>query len=47
VRQGGTVLVDALHKISAKSAASSINTLFPIPLIEIQQNPKLKQNPGY
>lgn len=47
VRQGGTVLVDALHKISAKSAASSKNTLFPIPLIEIQQNAKLKQNPGY
>ncbi|WP_428330054.1 RagB/SusD family nutrient uptake outer membrane protein [Mucilaginibacter sp.] len=47
VRQGGTVLVDALHKIPAKSAASSKNTLFPIPLIEIQQNPKLKQNPGY
>ena len=47
VRQGGTVLVDALHKIPAKSAASSTNTLFPIPLIEIQQNAKLKQNPGY
>jgi hypothetical protein len=47
VRQGGTVLVDALHKISAKSAATSKNTLFPIPLVEIQQNAKLKQNPGY
>jgi hypothetical protein len=47
VRRGGTVLVDALHKIPAKSAASSTNTLFPIPLVEIQQNPKLKQNPGY
>jgi len=47
VRQGGTALVDALHKVAAKSAASSKNTLFPIPLIEIQQNPKLKQNPGY
>ncbi len=47
VRQGGTVLVDALHKISAKSAATSKNTLFPIPLVEIQQNSKLKQNPGY
>lgn len=47
VRQGGTVLVDALHKIPAKSAASSKNTLFPIPLVEIQLNPKLTQNPGY
>ena len=47
VRQGGTVLVDALHKVAAKSAASSTNTLFPIPLVEIQENPKLKQNPGY
>jgi hypothetical protein len=47
VRQGGTTLVDALHKIPSKSAASSKNTLYPIPLIEIQQNPKLKQNPGY
>jgi hypothetical protein len=47
VRQGGTVLVDALHKIPVKSAASAKNTLFPIPLVEIQTNPKLKQNPGY
>lgn len=47
VRQGGTALVDALHKIPAKSAASSKNTLFPIPLVEIQLNPKLTQNPGY
>ncbi len=47
VRQGGTVLVDALHKIPAKSAASSKNTLFPIPLVETQLNPKLTQNPGY
>jgi len=47
VRQGGTVLVDALHTIPAKSAASSKNTLFPIPLVETQLNPKLTQNPGY
>jgi hypothetical protein len=47
VRQGGTVLVDALHTIPAKSAASAKNTLFPIPLIEIQLNPRLAQNPGY
>ena len=47
VRQGGTVLVDALHKIPAKSAASAKNNLFPIPLVEIQTDPKLTQNPGY
>ncbi|MFI5138619.1 MAG: RagB/SusD family nutrient uptake outer membrane protein [Sphingobacteriales bacterium] len=47
VRQGGTVLVDALHTLPAKSAASSKNTLFPIPLVEIQLNPKLTQNTGY
>jgi len=47
VRQGGTALVDALHKLPAKSAASSKNTLFPIPLVDIQINPKLTQNPGY
>jgi hypothetical protein len=47
VRRGGTVLIDALHKIPAKSAASAKNTLFPIPLVETQLNPKLTQNPGY
>ncbi|HWZ04766.1 MAG TPA: RagB/SusD family nutrient uptake outer membrane protein, partial [Mucilaginibacter sp.] len=46
-RRGGTALVDALHKYPAKSAASSKNTLFPIPQVEIQLNPKLTQNPGY
>jgi hypothetical protein len=47
VRQGGTTLVDALHKIPAKSAASAKNTLFPIPLVEVQLNSKLTQNLGY
>ena len=47
VRQGGTVLVDALHKLPAKSAASAKNNLFPIPLVEVQLDPKLNQNPGY
>ncbi|MBB3054625.1 RagB/SusD family nutrient uptake outer membrane protein [Mucilaginibacter gotjawali] len=47
VRRGGTTLVDALHKYPAKAAASSKNTLFPIPQVEIQLNPKLTQNPGY
>jgi hypothetical protein len=47
VRQGGTVLVDALHKYTAKAAASSKNNLFPIPQVEIQIDPKLTQNTGY
>lgn len=47
VRQGGTVLVDALHKLPPKSAASAKNNLFPIPLVEVQLDPKLTQNPGY
>ncbi|MBL4677561.1 MAG: RagB/SusD family nutrient uptake outer membrane protein [Mucilaginibacter sp.] len=47
VRRGGTYLVDALHTLPAKSAASDKNKLYPIPLIELQQNPKLTQNPGY
>ncbi|PUZ26476.1 RagB/SusD family nutrient uptake outer membrane protein [Chitinophaga parva] len=47
VRQGGHTLVDALHKIAAKSAASDKDTLFPIPLQEIQLNPLLTQNPGW
>lgn len=47
VRQGGTVLVDALHKLPAKSAAGDKNKLFPIPLVEIQLNSQLTQNPGY
>jgi hypothetical protein len=47
VRQGGNTLVNALHTIPAKSAASSKNTLFPIPLVEIQTDPLLTQNPGY
>jgi hypothetical protein len=47
VRRGGTYLVDALHTLPAKSAASAKNNLYPIPLVEIQQNPLLTQNPGY
>ncbi|WCT14685.1 RagB/SusD family nutrient uptake outer membrane protein [Mucilaginibacter jinjuensis] len=47
VRQGETALLTAVHKLPAKSAASSKNILFPIPLVEVQLNPLLKQNPGY
>lgn len=47
VRRGGNTLVDALHVIAEKSAASAKDTLFPIPLTEIQLNPLLTQNPGW
>jgi starch-binding outer membrane protein, SusD/RagB family len=47
VRQGGTVLVDALQKFPAKQAASAKDTLFPIPFTEIQLDPLLSQNPGW
>jgi hypothetical protein len=47
VRRGGTYLVDALHTLPAKAAASEKNNLYPIPLVELQQNPLLTQNPGY
>ena len=47
VRQGGTVLVDALHKFPAKQAASAKDTLYPIPFTEIQLDPLLTQNPGW
>jgi hypothetical protein len=47
VRRGGTTLVDALHKLPQKSAAGERNNLYPIPLVEIQQNSLLTQNSGY
>ncbi len=47
VRQGGSVLVDALLKFPAKQAASLKDSLYPIPLTEIQLNPLLTQNPGW
>ncbi|RFM28188.1 RagB/SusD family nutrient uptake outer membrane protein [Deminuibacter soli] len=47
VRRGGTVLVDALHALPAKSAASAKDTLFPIPQAEIDLNPALTQNKGW
>jgi hypothetical protein len=47
VRRGGNNLVDALHVIAEKSAASAKDTLFPIPLTEIQLDPLLTQNPGW
>ncbi len=47
VRRGGTYLVDALHVFASKSAASAKDTLYPIPLTEIQLDPLLSQNPGW
>lgn len=46
-RQGGDVLVNSLKVFSAKQAASLKDTLFPIPLTEIQLDPLLTQNPGW
>jgi starch-binding outer membrane protein, SusD/RagB family len=47
VRQGGQALVDALKKFPAKQAASLKDSLYPIPLTEIQLDPLLTQNPGW
>jgi hypothetical protein len=47
VRQGGAVLVDALHKFPAKQAATLKDSLYPLPLTEIQLDPLLTQNPGW
>jgi starch-binding outer membrane protein, SusD/RagB family len=47
VRQGGQVLVDALKVFPAKQSASLKDSLYPIPLTEIQLDPLLTQNPGW
>ena len=52
VRRGGTYLYDALNKVAAKQTANGggaavKDTLFPIPLTEIQVDPLLTQNPGW
>lgn len=52
VHQGGTALYDALSAIAAKriangGGAAPRDTLFPIPLTEIQLNTLLTQNPGW
>lgn len=52
VHQGGTALYDALNKIAAKQVANGggtalKDTLFPIPLTEIQLNSLLTQNAGW
>lgn len=52
VRRGGTYLYDALNQVAAKQVANGggaalKDTLFPIPLTEIQLDPLLTQNPGW
>ena len=47
VRQGVDVYLAAQHKIAAHAAASAKDTLFPIPITEIQLDPLLTQNAGW
>lgn len=47
VRQGVEVYLAAQHKIAAHAAASAKDTLFPIPITEIQLDPLLTQNAGW
>lgn len=47
-KSGQPYLVDALKVIAAKTAGiQAKDTLYPIPLVEMQTNPKLTQNPGW
>jgi hypothetical protein len=47
VRQGAGVYLAAEHKIAAHAVASAQDTLYPIPITEIQLDPLLTQNPGW
>ena len=52
VHEGGTALYDALNQVGAKQVANGggaaqKDTLFPIPLTEIQLNSLLTQNAGW
>ena len=47
VRQGVAVYLAAQHKIAAHASAVAQDTLFPIPLTEIQLDPLLTQNAGW
>jgi hypothetical protein len=47
VRRGGDYYVAAQHKIAQHAAASLVDTLYPIPVTEIQLDPLLTQNPGW
>ena len=46
-RRGGSYLYNALKTLPAKTGASLKDTLYPIPLTEIQLDAKLTQNPGW
>ncbi len=46
-RRGGTYLYDALKQIPAKTGPAVKDTLYPLPLTEIQLNALLIQNPGW
>jgi starch-binding outer membrane protein, SusD/RagB family len=47
VRQGVNVYLSAQHKIAAHAAAAALDTLYPIPITEIQLDPLLTQNAGW
>jgi len=47
VRRGGDYYLAAQHKIAQHAAASLTDTLYPIPVTEIQLDPLLTQNPGW
>jgi hypothetical protein len=47
VRRGGAFYLAAQHKIAAHAAATLADTLYPIPITEIQLDPLLTQNPGW
>ena len=47
VRQGVNVYLAAQLKIAAHSAVTAKDTLYPIPITEIQLDPLLTQNPGW
>jgi hypothetical protein len=47
VRRGGDYYLAAQHKIAAHAAASLTDTLYPVPLTEIQLDPLLTQNGGW
>ncbi|HEY1215980.1 MAG TPA: RagB/SusD family nutrient uptake outer membrane protein, partial [Bryobacteraceae bacterium] len=47
VRRGGDYYLAAQHRIAQHAAARLADTLYPIPITEIQLDPLLTQNPGW
>jgi len=47
VRRGGDYYLAAQHTIAAHAAATLADTLYPIPVTEVQLDPLLTQNPGW